>query len=145
VKIQVTDASDGLNWFQFFKPPGMKGQTLLDHMLDPRQISFKTQEKELYAPNAHLDIAMKPCNVKILKHMTAPDLSKSSGMQDCACNVATINLVTRKLNQTGYIQRHFGLGNTEDKVQKLTKITKKEISSIIFSVFLILEEEKNKK
>jgi hypothetical protein len=119
VKIQVTDASDGLNWFQFFKPPGMKGQTLLDHMLDPRQISFKTQEKELYAPNAHLDIAMKPCNVKILKHMTSPDLSKRSVMQDCAVKRATLNLATRKLNQTGHVQHQCGLVNMEDKVPKL--------------------------
>jgi hypothetical protein len=99
------------------------------------------------------------------------------------------------MNQTGYVQRHCGLVNTEDKVLKLknalqlsqsmatisneqsndaarknieledmycvlapsaltklaarngnpTNITKKEILSIIFSVFIILQEDKNKK
>jgi hypothetical protein len=87
---QVTDTSDGLKRFQL-QPTGMKGQTLLDHIMFAHcQISFKTQEKELYAPKDYLNLAMKPCNVTILKHMTAPDhLSKRSAMQDCAGNGAT--------------------------------------------------------
>jgi hypothetical protein len=192
--MQVTDASNGIKWFQL-KPPGLKGQTFLDHMFAQCQISFKTQDKELYAPNDYLDLAMKPCNVTILKHMTAPYISKRSAMQDYAGNGATLNLNARKLNQTGYIQRRCGLVNMEDKVRKLknalqlsqsmatisneqindadqkkielqamhrvlapsaltklmvknehpTKITKKDILSTLFSVFLILEEEKNRK
>jgi hypothetical protein len=74
----VTDASNGLKWFKL-KPPDLKSQTLLDHnMFAQRQISFKTQEKEIYALNDYLDLAMKPYNVTILKHMTSPDLSKRS-------------------------------------------------------------------
>jgi hypothetical protein len=194
VQAQVTDTSDGLKWFQR-KPPGMKGQTFLDHMFGQRQISFKVQEKEQYFLNYYLNLAMKPCNVKILKHMTSPDLSKRSVMQDCAVKRATLNLATRKLNQTGHVQHQCGLVNMEDKVPKLnnalqlsqsmatisneqsnesaqkkielqvvygalapsalaklvakngnpTKITKKEILSISFSVFRILEEEKHLK
>jgi hypothetical protein len=40
-------------------------------------------------------------------------------MKDCAGNGATLNLAARKLNQTGYVQRHYGLVNTEMKVRKL--------------------------
>jgi hypothetical protein len=40
-------------------------------------------------------------------------------MQDCAGNGATLDLAVRKLNQTGYVQRHCGLINTEDKVRNL--------------------------
>jgi hypothetical protein len=40
-------------------------------------------------------------------------------MKDCAWNGATLNLAARKLNQTGYVQRHCGLVNTEVKVRKL--------------------------
>jgi hypothetical protein len=165
--------------------------TVLDHNMSAQyQISFKTQKKEMYAPNGYLDLAMKPCSVTILKHMRAPDLSKRSVMQDCTGNGSMLNLTVRKLNQTGYVQRHCGLVNTEDRdalqlsqsvadisneksgyaaennielqamyralsPSTLTnlaaingnpiKITKKEIFSILFSVFLILEEEKNKK
>jgi hypothetical protein len=35
----VKDDSSGLEWFQL-KPPGMKGQKLLDHMFFQRQLSF---------------------------------------------------------------------------------------------------------
>jgi hypothetical protein len=40
-------------------------------------------------------------------------------MKDCAGNGETINLGARKLNQTGYLQRHCGLVHTEVKVRKL--------------------------
>jgi hypothetical protein len=74
VHMQVTYLYNGFKWFQL-KQTGMKGQTLLDHMSAWRQISLKTQENERYAPNDYLDLAMKPCNVTILKHMTASDLA----------------------------------------------------------------------
>jgi hypothetical protein len=127
--------------------------------------------------------------------MTAPDLSKCAIMQDCAANGATLNLLARKLNQTGYVQRRSALINTEDKARKLrnalwlsqsmatilneesteaaqkkiekqleyralapaawsrlqtkndrlNKITKKEIISIMLSVFLVLDNDKIKK
>jgi hypothetical protein len=118
VQMQVTYASDIIKWFQL-KSMCMKGQPLLDHLSVQRRISFNTPDKELYAPNDCLDLAMKPCNVKILKHMTAPDLSNRSVMQDCEGNGATLNLAARKLNQKGYIHHHCGLVNTEDKVRKL--------------------------
>jgi hypothetical protein len=51
--------------------------------------------------------------------MTAPDLSKRAIMKDCAGNGATLNLAARKLNQTGHMQHHCGLVNTEVKVRKL--------------------------
>jgi hypothetical protein len=53
--------------------------------------------------------------------MTTPDLSTCTIMQDCARNGATRNLAMRKLNQTGYVQCHCGLVNTEDKARKLRK------------------------
>jgi hypothetical protein len=114
----VKDASSGLELFQL-KPPGMKGQKLLDHMCFQRQLSFKTKETRLYMPNSYLDIAIKPSNIEVLKYMTAPDLSKRAIMKDCAGNGATLNLAARKLNQTGYVQRHCGLVNTEVKVRNL--------------------------
>jgi hypothetical protein len=114
----VVDASNGVKWFQL-KSPGMQGRELLDHMFAQGQISFKTSEEQLYTPNAYLDLSIKPGNVDIIKHMMAPDLSKSAIMQDCAGDRATLNLSARKLNQTGYVQRHYGLVNTEDKVRKL--------------------------
>jgi hypothetical protein len=166
----VADASDGLKW--------------LDHMFAQEKISFKTPEEQLYTPNAYIDLTIKPCNVDILKNMTSPDLSKRTIMHDCAGNVATLILAARKLNQTGYVQRHCGLINTKDKVRKLRKvfqlssnaqstdaaqkkiekqleyralapaalirlqtnngelkkITKKENLSIMFSVFLVLDD-----
>jgi hypothetical protein len=64
------------------------------------QISFKTSEEQLYTPNSYIDRIIKLCNVDILKHMTAPDLSKRAIMHDCAGNGATLNLEARKLNQT---------------------------------------------
>jgi hypothetical protein len=112
------DASDGLKLFQL-KTPGMQGQELLDNMFAQQQISFKTSEEQLYTSNAYLDLTIKPCNIDILKHMKPPDLSKRTIMQDCAGNGATLNLAARKLNQTGYVQRHCGLVNTEDKVRKM--------------------------
>jgi hypothetical protein len=114
----VKDASSGLEWFQL-KPPVMKGQKLLDHMLFQRQLSFKTKETHLHMPNSYLDIVIKPSNIEVLMYMTAPDLSKISTMKDCAGNGETLNLAARKLNQTGYVQRHCGLVNTEVKVRKL--------------------------
>jgi hypothetical protein len=114
----VVDASNGLKWFQL-KPPGIQGQELLDHTFAQGKISFKTSEEHLHTPNAYLDLSIKPGNVDILKHMKAPDLSRSAIMQDCAGNRAKFNLAARKLNQTGYVQRHYGLVNTEDKVMKL--------------------------
>jgi hypothetical protein len=114
----VKDASSGLEWFQL-NPPGMKGQKLLDHMCFQRQLSFKTKETHLDMPNSYLDIAIKPSNFEVLKYMTVPDLSKRAIMKDCAGNGATLNLAVRKLNQTGYVQRHCGLVNTEVKVRKL--------------------------
>jgi hypothetical protein len=51
--------------------------------------------------------------------MTAPDLSKRAITTECAGNGATLNLAARKLNQTGYVQRHCGLISTEMKVRKL--------------------------
>jgi hypothetical protein len=65
----VKDASSGLEWFQL-KPPGMKGQKLLDHMFYQRQLSFKTKETRLYMPNSYLDIAIKPSNIEVLKYVT---------------------------------------------------------------------------
>jgi hypothetical protein len=100
-------------------PPGMQGQELLHHMFAQWQISFKTSAEHFYNPNVYLDLATKPFNLGILKHMTAPDLSKRAIMQGCARNGATLNLAARKLNQTGYVQRHCGIINTEDKVRKL--------------------------
>jgi hypothetical protein len=70
-------------------------------------------------PNSYLDIEIKPSNIKVLNYMTAPDLSKRAIMKDCAGNGATINLAARKMNQTGYVQRHCGLVNMEVKVRKL--------------------------
>jgi hypothetical protein len=70
-------------------------------------------------PNSYLDIAIKPSNIEVFKYMTAPDLSKWATMKDCAGNGTTLNLAARKLNQTGYVQRHCGLVNTEVKVRKL--------------------------
>jgi hypothetical protein len=114
----VMDACSGLSWFQL-KPPGMTGQALLDHMFAQRQISFKTREDRRYEANSYLDLAIKPCNIAVLKHMAAPDLSKMAIMQDCAGNRATLNLAVRKLNTTGYVQHHCGLVNTDDNVMKL--------------------------
>jgi hypothetical protein len=70
-------------------------------------------------PNSYLDIAIKPSNIEVLKYMTAPDLSKRAIMNDCAGNGATLNLAVSKLNQTGYVQRHYGLVHAEVKVRKL--------------------------
>jgi hypothetical protein len=70
-------------------------------------------------PNSYLDITIKPSNIEVLEYMTAPDLSKRAIMKDCAGNGAELNLAARKLNQTGYVQRHCGLVNTEVKVRKL--------------------------
>jgi hypothetical protein len=70
-------------------------------------------------PNSYPEIAIKPSNIEVLKYMTTPDLSKRAIMKDCAGNVATLNLTARKLNQTGYAQRHCGLVNMEVKVRKL--------------------------
>jgi hypothetical protein len=97
----------------------MKGQTLLDHMFSQRQMSFKTRKTHLYMPNSYMDIAIKPSNIEVLKYMTAPYLSRRAIMKYCAGNGATLNLAARKLNQTGYMQRHCGLVNTEVKVRKL--------------------------
>jgi hypothetical protein len=116
----VKDASLGLEWYQL-KSPGMKGHKLLYHMFFQRQLSFKTKETYLYMPNSYLDIAIKPSNIEVLKYMTAPYLSKRSIMKDCDGNGATLNLAARKLNQTGYMQRHCGLVNTDVKVRKLKK------------------------
>jgi hypothetical protein len=77
------------------------------------QICYKTRANDIYAPNAYLDVFMLPGNLEILQFNTAPDLTKISIMGDCAGNGATMNIATRKLNQTGYIQRHCGLVNTE--------------------------------
>jgi hypothetical protein len=77
----VADDSGGINWFQL-KPPGMRGQKLLDDMFAQRQISFKTSEEQLYTFNVYLNLTIKPCNIDILKHMTAPDLSKCATIQD---------------------------------------------------------------
>jgi hypothetical protein len=116
----VKDASSGLKWFQL-KPPGMKGHKLLDHMFSQRQLSFKTRETHLYMPNSYLYIAIKHSNIEVLKYMTAPELSKRAIIKDCAGNGARLNLAARKLNQTGYVQRHCGLVNTEVKVRNLKK------------------------
>jgi hypothetical protein len=40
-------------------------------------------------------------------------------MRDCARNVVQLNKATRKLDQSGYIQRQCGIVNTELKVKKL--------------------------
>jgi hypothetical protein len=64
-------------------------------------------------PNSYLDITIKPSKIEVLKYMTPPDLSKRAIMKDCAGNGATLNLIARKLNHTGYVQRHWGLVNTE--------------------------------
>jgi hypothetical protein len=114
----VKDASSGLEWLHL-KPPSIKGQTLSDHMFFQQQLSFKTKETHLYMPNSYLYIAIKPSNIEVLKYMTAPYLSKRAIVKDCAGNGATLNLAVRNLNQTGYVQRHFGLLNTELKVRKL--------------------------
>jgi hypothetical protein len=98
----VKDASSGMEWFQP-KPPGMKGQKILDHMFSQRQLSFKTNETRLYMPNSYLDIALKPSKIEVFKYMTAPYLSKRAIMNDCAGNGATINLAARKLNHTVYV------------------------------------------
>jgi hypothetical protein len=90
----------------------MKGQKILDHMFFQRQLGFKTNETHLYMPNSYLDIAIKPSNIEVLKYMTAPYLSKRAILKECAGNGATLNLAARKLNQTGYMQRHCGLVNT---------------------------------
>jgi hypothetical protein len=116
----VKDDSLGLEWFQL-KPPGMKGQKLLDHMFFQQQLSFKTKETHLYMPNPYLGITIKPSNIEVLKYITASDLSKRAIMKGCAGNGATLNLATRKLNQTGYVQHNCGLANTEVKVRKLKK------------------------
>jgi hypothetical protein len=79
----VVDARDDIKWFQL-KPPIMQAQELLDHMFAQRQISFKTSEEQLYTPNTYVDLSTKPCKVDILKHTTAPGLSKRAIMQDCA-------------------------------------------------------------
>jgi hypothetical protein len=70
-------------------------------------------------PNSYLDIISKPSNIEVFKYMTAIDLSKRAITKDCAGNGATLNLDTRKLNQTTYVHRHCGLVNTEAKVRKL--------------------------
>jgi hypothetical protein len=80
---------------------------------------LQKKETHLYMPNSYLDIKIKPSNIEVLKYMNAPDLSKRAIMKDCAGNGATLNLTARKLNQTGYVQRHCGLVNTEVKVRKL--------------------------
>jgi hypothetical protein len=81
VKGLVKDASSGLEWFQL-KPPGMKGQKLVDDMFSQQQLSFKTKEAHLYMPSSYLDIAIKPSRIEVLKYMTAPDLSKRAIMKD---------------------------------------------------------------
>jgi hypothetical protein len=114
----VVDASDGLKLFQL-KTPGIHCQERMEHMFAQRQIIFKTSEEQLYTPNAHLGLTIKPCNIDIIKHMQAPDLSKRAIIHDCAGNGATLNLAARKLNQEGFAHRHCGLVNTEDKLRKL--------------------------
>jgi hypothetical protein len=104
----VTDACSGLSWFQL-KPPGISGKAFLDHMFAQWQISFKMREDRLYEANSYLDLAIKPCNIALLKQLKAPDLSKRAIMQDCAGNGATLNPAVRKLNTTGYTQRRCGL------------------------------------
>jgi hypothetical protein len=83
------------------------------------QIGHTTRSNDLYEPTAYLDVAMLPGNLEILQFKTAPDLTNRSIMGDCAGNGATMNLAARKLNQTGYIQCHCGLVNTEEKVRRL--------------------------
>jgi hypothetical protein len=95
------------------------GKYLLEHMFMKHQLCYKTKVKDLYAPNVYLDVAMLPGKMEILWFKTASDLTKRSIMGDCDGNGDTMNLVARKLNQTGYIQRHCGLVNTEEKVRKL--------------------------
>jgi hypothetical protein len=97
----------------------MMGQSFLDHMFAQRQISFKMRDDWLYDANIYIDLAIKPCKIAVMKHITAPDLSKRASMQDCAGNGATLNLAARKLNTAGYAQRNCGLVNTKDKVRKL--------------------------
>jgi hypothetical protein len=104
----VTDACSGLSWFQL-KSPGMPGQAFLDHMFAQWQISFKTREDRLYEASSYLDLAIKPCNIALLKQLKAPDLSKRAIMQDFAGNGATLNPAVRKLNTMGYSQRRCGL------------------------------------
>jgi hypothetical protein len=127
--------------------------------------------------------------------MMSPDLFKRAIMQDCTGKEATLNLVAITLNQTGYVQRHCGLFNTQEKARNtrnalqlsqsmatisneqsteaakhkmekqleyralapvaldrlqtknddLNKITKKEIPSIMLSVFLVLDDNTIKK
>jgi hypothetical protein len=88
-------------------------------MFAQQQISFNTREDLRYEGNSCFDIAIKPCNIAVVTHMTAPDLSKRAIMQDCAGNGATLNLAVRKLNAMGYVHHHCGLVNTDDKVRKL--------------------------
>jgi hypothetical protein len=57
----VEDANTGLQWFQI-KSEGVIGQDLLEHMFMKHQICYKKRSKDLYAPNAYLDVAMLPGN-----------------------------------------------------------------------------------
>jgi hypothetical protein len=86
---------------------------MLDYMFAKRQIYYKTNKKSRYMPNEYGNVAMKPFNLKVFQFLTKPDLSKRSIMRDCAEYGAQLKMVTRKLNQTGYIQHHCGLVNTE--------------------------------
>jgi hypothetical protein len=83
------------------------------------QMCYKTRAKDLYAPNAYLDVAMLPGNLEIRQFKTAPDLKKRSIMGKCAGNGATMNLAACKFKQNVYIQHHCGIVNTEEKVRKL--------------------------
>jgi hypothetical protein len=62
----VEDANSGLQSFQL-KPDCVVGQDLLEHMFMKLQLCYKTKFKDLYAPNAYLDVAMLPGNMKILR------------------------------------------------------------------------------
>jgi hypothetical protein len=114
----VKDTNTGLRRFQL-TPEGVIGQDFLEHMFLKHQMCYKTKATDLYAPNAYLDVAMLPGNLEILQFKTAPDLTRRSIVGDCADNGATMNLAARKLNNTGDIQHHCGLENTEEKVRKL--------------------------
>jgi hypothetical protein len=70
-------------------------------------------------PSSYLEIVIKPSNIEVLKYMNASDLYKRAIMKDCDGNGATLNLAARKLNQTGCVQCHCGLVNTEVQVRKL--------------------------
>jgi hypothetical protein len=59
------------------------------------------------------------CLAKDLSISCMTELSKRSIIRDCAENGAHLNMVARKLNQTGYIRRHCDLVNTEAKVKKV--------------------------